>query len=183
METGGIGEEIAAKAAITEVLYKYCRSMDRIDADLGYQIWHDDGTAHYSRIYEGTGRGFIDWVCEFHRSLVSTSHQITNVLIEIDGDLASSEAYVTVRLRSEDGDGALVDLVGAGRYLDTWSYRDGRWAIDHRLYVSDLSTSHVVPDRPSVAAVRAPGAPPMRSKPDTSDPSYDVFRRGTSADV
>jgi hypothetical protein len=32
-------ETYAAKQAITEVLYRYCQSVDRIDADLASGIW------------------------------------------------------------------------------------------------------------------------------------------------
>lgn len=164
------------RQAITDVLYRYCRSMDRIDAELGYSVWHDDGTAHYSGLYEGTGRGFIDWVCDLHRSMVATSHQVTNVLIEVDHETAVSEAYVTVRLRTSDGSDGFVDIVGTGRYLDRWSCRAGRWAIDHRQYVSDLSTSQPVPG--SGKRVSVPPAAKVATLPsqrDSSDPSYDLF--------
>ena len=149
--------DIAAKWDIAEVLYRYCRSMDRIDADLGYTVWHDDGTAHYSGLFQGTGREFIDWVCELHRPMVATSHQVTNMLIEVDGDAAVSEAYVTVRLRTRNSEGELTDIVGAGRYLDRWSCRDGRWAIDHRNYVSDVSNSIPVATRDSRRCARTRG--------------------------
>ncbi len=165
-----------AKRAITESLYRYCRSMDRIDAELGYGVWHHDGTAQYTGLYEGSGRGFIDWVCDLHRSMVATSHQVTNVLIEVDGDSAVSEAYVTVRLRTNNNDGGMTDIIGAGRYLDRWSCRDGVWAIDHRQYVSDVSTSLPVPSGSSRATVPPAGAVQVvPSKPDRTDPSYDLF--------
>jgi hypothetical protein len=168
--------ESAATAAITEVLYRYCRSMDRIDAELGYLTWHDDGTAHYSGLYEGSGRGFIDWVCELHRPMVATSHQVTNILIQVDGNTAASEAYVTVRLRTDDGSGKLIDIVGAGRYLDRWSYRNDRWAIDHRQYVSDISTTLAVPTSDARAALAPAGSVEVvRSQRDRSDPSYALF--------
>ena len=61
---------------------------------------------------------------------------------------AISEAYVTVCLRNEVEPGHVVDIVGRGRYVDRWSRRDGRWAIDHRRYVDDLTN---VVDVPGVA--------------------------------
>ena len=33
-------ETLVAKQAITEVLHRYCYAMDRIDPELGAQIWH-----------------------------------------------------------------------------------------------------------------------------------------------
>ena len=62
--------------------------------------------------------------------------------LELDGDRASSESYVTVVLWTKpDAAGRQRELVGRGRYLDRWSRRGGRWAIDHRIHLLDLSSS------------------------------------------
>ncbi|HPG27475.1 MAG TPA: nuclear transport factor 2 family protein, partial [Myxococcota bacterium] len=84
--------------AIRDVLSRYCRGLDRMDKEMAYAVWHDGGTAFYDGIFEGTGRGFVDWVWTAHEAMERHSHQITNVLIELDGDRASSESYVTVVL-------------------------------------------------------------------------------------
>ena len=167
--------EFEAKSAITEVLYRYCRAMDRIDAELGYTVWHDDGTAHYSGLFHGAGSDFIDWVCELHQPMVATSHQVTNVLVDVAGDVAVSEAYVSVRLRVHNSDGDLTDIVGAGRYLDQWSCREDRWAIDHRNYVSDVSNSFPVATNDARSALRPGAAPVLWAQQDKSDPSYGLF--------
>jgi SnoaL-like domain len=124
---------LLAKQAITEVLYRYCHAVDRIDPELGAAIWHEDGLAHYEGIFEGTGAGFIDFVFEQHRNCDATSHQLTNMLIEVDGERAGSESYVTACIRSSG-----VDVVVRGRYLDSWSRRQGRWRIDERRYTTDI---------------------------------------------
>ena len=36
---------VPLKQAITELLYRYCRAVDRIDIPLGHSIWHDDAQA------------------------------------------------------------------------------------------------------------------------------------------
>ena len=59
--------EVADRQAITDLIYRYCRSMDRADAELGYSVWHPDGTADYSaQFFQGTGYDYIDWVCAHH---------------------------------------------------------------------------------------------------------------------
>lgn len=128
---------LADHQAITDQIYSYCRAMDRIDHQLGYSIWHEGGTALYGPMFSGTGRGFIDWVCEQHSGMLSHSHQVSNILIRLDGDKAGSESYVTaaLRLRLE---GKLMQMTARGRYIDRWSRRDGRWAIDHRIYMHDF---------------------------------------------
>jgi hypothetical protein len=126
-------DTLLAKQAITEVLYRYCHAVDRIDPELGAQIWHEDGLAHYEDIFEGTGAGFIDFVFEQHRTCDATSHQLTNVLVEVDGDRAQSESYVTACIRTLG-----IDIVVRGRYIDTWSCRAGNWRIDERRYINDI---------------------------------------------
>ena len=130
------------RQAIRDVLSRYCRGLDRMDKEMAYAVWHPDGTAFYDGIFEGTGHGFVDWVWEAHAQMERHSHQITNVLIELDGDRATSEAYVTVALWTlPDAEGRQQELVGRGRYLDRWERREGSWAIAHRIHLLDLSSS------------------------------------------
>jgi hypothetical protein len=123
-----------AHQAITDVMHRYCRSMDRIDAPLGYTVWHEDGIADYGKVFTGGGHEFIDWVCDFHRTLLSHHHQVGNALIAVDGDRAGSESYVTVDLLRAEGKRRIL-RTGRGRYIDDWSRRGGRWAIDRRRFV------------------------------------------------
>jgi hypothetical protein len=126
-------EELVAKQAITEVLHRYCHALDRNDRSAAGTVWHPGGTAQYEGIFEGTGEGFLDWVFDVHATFERTSHQVTNVLIALDGDRATSETYVTVCLRA-----TATDIVDRGRYVDAWSCRDGRWAIDERRFIGDI---------------------------------------------
>lgn len=136
---------LAAKQEISEVIHLYCRAMDRIDRKLGLEIWHPGGTVDYAPAFTGkTAAEFVEWVSTLHENLAGTSHQIGNVVIEVDGDRATSESYLTavLRIRGEDG---LIDRVIRGRYLDKWSRRDDRWAIDHRKYVRDMEHFYPLP--------------------------------------
>ena len=74
------------KQSIRDVLSRYCRGLDRMDKQMAYAVWHPDGTAFYDGIFEGTGHGFVDWVWQAHAAMERHSHQITNVLIELDGE-------------------------------------------------------------------------------------------------
>jgi SnoaL-like domain len=77
---------------INDVLCRYCRSMDRVDVELGYSVWHENGTADYGQYYKGTGRGFIDWVAEYHRNLINHMHCITNPLMHFTGRMPMAPA-------------------------------------------------------------------------------------------
>jgi hypothetical protein len=160
-------QAVADRQAITELIYRYCRSMDRIDAELGYSIWHEDAVADYGEeVYRGSGRGFIDHVCEQHRGTLAHSHQVTNILIELEGDRAASESYVTSVVRFMRAD-QLQQITTWGRYIDQWSHRSGRWGIEKRVAIRDLDE------------LRAVGAVSHldRGRRDHSDPSYSVLRR------
>ncbi|MCB1688745.1 MAG: nuclear transport factor 2 family protein [Halioglobus sp.] len=159
-------KELFARQEIHDVLCRYCRGLDRMDREMAYSVWHDDGTALYHDMYEGSGHGFVDWVWEAHAPTERHSHQIANSLVEIDGDSARSETYITVVLwTNPDGEGKQTEIVGKGRYLDRWSKRNGRWAIDHREHILDMQTLNEL-NRGYVNEVSAR---------DISDPSFQVI--------
>ena len=156
---------LLAKQEIAEQIYRYCRAMDRLDADLGYSVWHEDAEAIYEASpFIGTGRGFIDWVIPKHRTFVNHSHQVTNILIAVDGDEADSESCFIVMPRTREEGGQEMDHIILGRYLDRWSRFDGRWAIRKRQCIIDMANSVPVSEGWIVAAGRR----------DRHDPSYGL---------
>lgn len=157
-------QELADKQAIRDLIHTYCRAVDRIDVPLGHSIWHEDGVADYGRFYNGPGRGVIDAICDSHRHLLSHSHQVTNILIALDGDAAGSEAYVSGTMRVER-DGRLLHMEVWARYIDSWEKRDGRWGLLRRT---------VVYDHESIREA-TPMGQEIRSTRDRSDPSYSVL--------
>lgn len=157
---------LADRQAITDLIYRYCRAVDRIDVELGYSIWHEGATADYgAELYQGDGRGLIDYICGHHRRALAHAHQVSNIIIDLDGDRAGSEAYVVADLRAGQGDRVRHSTTW-GRYIDSWSRRDGRWGLDKRVVVRDLAETREV----------APMPLPERSQRDRRDPSYDVLR-------
>jgi SnoaL-like domain len=175
------GDEARTKMEITEVIYRYCRAVDRMDRALASTVFHEGATADYGPTYSGSAQGLVENLWQNHSRLLGHSHQVSNILMEVDGDRAGSESYAFATLWDTTLEGALVVLTAYGRYLDRWSRRDGIWAIDHRRFVYDL----VYPSTPSVApeAVDAPLARlALRRNPhetaarrDRSDPSYEVL--------
>ena len=139
---------LADRQAITAALYTYCRAVDRVDRELGYAIWHEDARVDYGpAIYAGPARGLIDHICDSHLKGLSHSHQLTNILIAIDGDAAASEAYVNSAMRMRDGD-ALLQVNTRGRYLDRWLRCEDGWKITRRLFLCDLSEARAVREGP-----------------------------------
>ena len=162
-------QDLLDQQAIRDVLARYCRGLDRMDKEMAYSVWYPEGTAFYDGIFEGTGHEFVDWVWESHAALERHSHQITNTLVRLSGDRATSEAYVTVALWSKpDAEGRQLEIVCRGRYLDRWERRDGIWAIGHRTHLLDMQTLHAL-DRGQVSE---------GSSRDDRDLSFEFIPRG-----
>ncbi|MEO9129826.1 MAG: nuclear transport factor 2 family protein [Sphingomonas sp.] len=157
-------QALADRHAITGLIYLYCRAVDRLDHKLGYSIWHDDGTADDGKtVYQGTGHDFIDFVIDQHGKMLGHSHQVTNIILELDGDRAASESYYIAAQRVLRGE-HLHEITVRGRYLDRWSKRDGRWGIDHRITIRDFDDIRPVLPLSVTAGSR-----------DRSDPSYAIL--------
>ena len=168
MSDAALLQSLADKQAITELLYRYCRAVDRIDIPLGHSIWHDDAEADYGAdFYQGPGKQVIDVICKSHDGLLSHTHNVTNVIIDLDGNRAGSEAYVYGTMRMEK-DGQLFQLGVWGRYLDQWEKREGRWGIVKRRVAFDHEEIRPVTTmgRTSIATRRR------------DDPSYAVLFNG-----
>lgn len=150
---------------ITDLIYRYCRSMDRHDIPLGYSIWHEDGVADYGEtVYQGNGRGVIDHLCGRHLHTLVHTHQVSNIIIELDGDRAGSESCVTATLRMRQGE-QLKQVSVWSRYVDQWSRRNGRWGLDRR---------HAIRDFDEIRDVTAICEHDVGRR-DRSDPSYTVI--------
>lgn len=123
--------------AIRQVLYRYCRGIDRADREtLETCYWpdaHDDHGAFAADAPE-----FIAQVIEMVRD-VPTMHMLGNILIE-PGErpgTARVESYLHATHRLPQPDGSEVDWTMIGRYLDKFEQRDGEWRIFRRFLVLD----------------------------------------------
>lgn len=122
--------ELLDKHEIQECLLRYCRGIDRHDADLAQSAYHDDALDDHGT-YIGSGYGLVDWANGFHEEVwVRHQHYITNTLIELDGDTAHAETYYFMGCAKKDDFGA---FHGGGRYVDRFERRNGRWGIVDRV--------------------------------------------------
>jgi hypothetical protein len=128
--------EVHARLQIEDRMHRWTRGADRIDLDLMRSAFHPGASINYG-YYIGSVEEFLPWVVTFHTDeLTSTAHIIYNMLIEIDGDRASSEAGVDVRL-GFNGQNGPSELLVLARYLDRWERRNGQWKIADRTSVVD----------------------------------------------
>jgi hypothetical protein len=136
------------EAAIRRILYTYCRAADRGDLVALRAVYHPDAFDDHTGVYSGDVNGFIEFM---ERSLSAgvvtcTRHCLSNILIEVDADVAIGESYFEAFHR-RSVDGQYIDEDAAGRYLDRFERRDGAWRIAARRVVWDRA-----PHIPSTAA-------------------------------
>ena len=138
--------------------------MDRMDDELAAGVWHADATVNYEPgIFARPVAEFLGWVRGVHEAVDLTTHRMANVIVRVRGEFATSEAYGHVILVRQEPAGTATIRHTYGRYLDRWSCRDGRWAVDHRDYCRDLGYKHAV--------TALPGA----GHRDRSDSSYALL--------
>jgi hypothetical protein len=132
-------DELLSKQAITELLYKYPRALDRLDRDMLLSIAHPEARMQFGQRTFPSWSAYVDWLIKAHTEMLGNNHRISNILIEVKGDRAVSESTGTATLlvRREGHDDQYEERWMHSRYLDTWSRRNGKWALDSRQTVSD----------------------------------------------
>lgn len=159
---------LEARNAITDVLLRYVRGVDRRDWDLVRECYHPDAHQDHGA-YDGGVDGLIEWSRDWHANVPTTMHVISNILIELNGDVAVAESYVTVHQMQPDESGALVYSTAGCRYLDRFEYRaDGGWRIADRI-VPLVFTRPLDPagDQPAITGA-------LQSRRDQTDAIYAV---------
>lgn len=173
--------EIHARQAITDIVYRYGRAMDRMDSELALSCWHDGGTDDHAPLFVGTAKAFIQWLWPVHAKMEVTRHVITNIQIALAGDYAGCESYWTVTLRLKGDAGGRYDVIGQGRYVDDFACIDGRWAITHRRSIHEWDRVDPVgytmadPDVPATVTANNPGAELTTPRRDREDYSYRLL--------
>jgi hypothetical protein len=144
-----------AKAEIREVLYRYCRGLDRGDAQLIASAYHADAYEEHgpeagpaAEFAESSARMVAD-------KLLNVQHAVCNVLIDLKGDFAEVESYFLATQRRASRP-TIVTAFG-GRYLDRFENRDG-WRIAARRVVNDWTWRAELPADERTEAVYPRGA-------------------------
>ncbi len=150
-------EQLLAKQAITEVIFRYARAIDRMDETLLRSVFHP-GSRHF-HFFEGPSSDpsapsspeapgdFVSFALGLLTTYSRTHHQMGNTLIDFeDADHANVETYFTafhlVRPKSDPLAGAQafdneMDYFVGGRYIDRFECRDGEWRIVQRTGMTD----------------------------------------------
>lgn len=133
--------ELLDKQEIGEVIQRYCRTLDWLDAEGQASCYWPDAAIEYG-FFTGTAEDFLPAVMETERGLARRWHMLSQPLIRFHSETAaSSECYGIFGGGRLQADGSIAgDLIG-GRYLDEWQKRAGEsgveWRISARTYILD----------------------------------------------
>lgn len=168
---------LAARAAIADVIARYCHIIDRRRWDAMYQCFHPGATYTFATI-DGTVDRFIAGARAVIDPLRISVHQIGNMLIQVDGERANAETYFVAyhRVAADaptdapfPGNGSDYEVVIAGRYIDRFECRRGDWRIAHRTGITDWRRTEPAADH---GLYDGPSA--WRGRPDASDPGLVI---------
>ena len=151
---------------ISDTLTRFSRGMDRFDRELFLSAFHADAVIAAGSFVGGPVELF-EWAQPMHeQGQIATHHNLLNLTVDLDGDVAHTELYYLFVGRNRDDS----NWIAGGRYIDRLEKRNGEWKIALRTNV--IEWSGLVPTMPipfaDVPDIYLNGAP-SRSQ---EDPSY-----------
>ena len=131
---------LQAEREIQDIVYGYADALDTGDLErlkeyFRYGRVRVDGQAD---VYEGADGvlGMFRSHVRFYDGIPRTKHVTTNLRIEVESETrAVAKSYFTVLQATPE---LPLQIVIAGRYLDTFEVRDGAWRLTDRMEYCDL---------------------------------------------
>lgn len=129
---------------IQQVLYRYCRGVDRGDEALLRSVYHPEAIDRHGA-FTGSGEAFAAFLVPLMDAAPRVGqHHITNIIIELRGDVADVESYfLALHPMGDQETGGASHVPVTGRYLDRFERRGGAWRIADRTVVLDWSSTPV----------------------------------------
>lgn len=124
--------DLLAERAIARQLILFARAMDARDWAALDAIVAEEATGDYG---EGPLAGRAAIVATMRKYLDGcgpTQHLLGNLVIDLDGDRATSRCYVN-DIHLGPGDKSALTFRTLGDYHDRWERRDGRWWMVERI--------------------------------------------------
>ncbi|CAN5312241.1 hypothetical protein BH10ACT7_BH10ACT7_27770 [soil metagenome] len=121
-------DRLESLADITRLVNEYCIAMDDRDLERFAALWHPDATwASSARSVTGI-RSIVDAIEDGWTKAPRSRHFSANLVIELDGDRATSRSAVLIAVQFPDGARSRY-----GRdFSDVFERRSGEWRIASR---------------------------------------------------
>lgn len=129
-------QDLLDREAIRDCLHRYCRAVDRMDEACLRSVYWPDATDRHGP-YQGSASGFIDWALDKLQGGPRGVHMLSNILIDLRGDVAGVESYFQALQCDRDPQGQPRESVLVGRYIDRFEKRHGEWRVAQRTVVYD----------------------------------------------
>jgi hypothetical protein len=120
---------MSVEEEVRQVLYRYCRGVDRIDLDLVRECYHPDAVDDHGA-FTGGVEPFLQWIGRLLPRYGVTTHTLANMLVErhpTRDDVVRVETYGVAEHQTP----------GGFRYLDRFEDRGDGWRIADRLCTTE----------------------------------------------
>lgn len=127
--------EIQDRIEITELMNRYAEMVDQRDWALMDRVFALEATIDYTSTggQKGPFRETLAWLDRALERWPINLHNITNLTIELDGDVARTRCYFHAPMGRELPDGTQHIITNAGRYLDKVVRTADGWRIVERI--------------------------------------------------
>lgn len=126
---------LLAERDIGRALIRFARAMDARDWDAVRAIMAPDATGELGTGPLASPEAVIGCIRHYLDGCGPTQHLLGNLLIEVDGERATSQCYVS-DMHLGVGDKAHITFSTLGDYHDQWRRIDGVWRMTHRTKVN-----------------------------------------------
>ena len=131
--------DLLDKSAIEDVLVRYCRTLDWLDAEGHADVYWPEAEIDYG-FFKGSAAEFVPVVMKVERASRRRWHTINTIQVNLLGNgKADVECYSVAGAASEQN-GEMRDRLFGGRYLDRFEKRGEEWRIAKRTYILDWKT-------------------------------------------
>jgi len=126
---------LADRLAIDDQLTRYCRAIDTGAWDLLDDVFTPDAVVDYTSSggQRGTYREIKAWLASVLPNFAMRQHLVTNREITIDGDTATSRAYLLNPMGIRRADGGLDLFITGATYHDRWRRTPDGWRLVERV--------------------------------------------------
>lgn len=124
-------ETLLAEREIQRAIVRMARAMDERDWAALDGILLPDATADLGMGSIAGREAIVAFIRTFLDDCGPTQHLLGNLLIEVDGETATSRCYVS-DMHKGQGEKSHLTFSTLGDYHDTWRKVDGRWFMVHR---------------------------------------------------
>lgn len=136
-------QKLADTIEIQQVVARFARGIDRMDAELVRSCYHDGALDHHGTFFDGDADGFVAWTKAHLPLYAMTMHFLGQTLVEFPepaANVAGAETYVIGFHQMAEG-GEDAHWTSGFRYLDRFEKRlvDGKpeWRIAERTVVGE----------------------------------------------